>query len=150
MDIAKIIAKHDVFDDLKSTNKQDAIKEMIACLMTNHPEIDQEIAVDVLSKREELSSTALGKDVAIPHGKLPTLDTLVACICRFKHGIDFCSFDGSQTFLFFVLLSPETPTGDHLKVVAWISRLFNNDLLREQLRQAPDKDCMFEILSHFR
>jgi nitrogen PTS system EIIA component len=101
----------------------------------------------VLVERESLASTAIGEGVAIPHGKLPVVGEIVACLGRARAGVDFDSMDGLPTYLFFVLVAPESSTGAHLKALARISRVFKDADFRRRLLAAPDRESMYQVVS---
>ena len=50
--------------------------------------------MEVLWERERLGSTAIGDGIAIPHGKLPGLKTVLGAFGRHLQGVDFQSLDG--------------------------------------------------------
>ena len=102
------------------------------------PGVEAERLLQVLVERENLQSTGIGDGVAIPHGKLPGLSRLLAGFARSPRGVDFESIDGQPTYLFFVLVAPESSTGAHLKALARISRVFKDPEFRRRLLAAPD------------
>ena len=146
MKIVDLIRREWLLPSLKSTDKTGIIKELAAHLAANHASIDRDNLTRVLIEREQLASTAIGEGVAIPHGKLATLDELVACLGRARRGVDFDSMDGQPTYLFFVLVAPEGSTGGHLKALARISRVFKDPEFRRSLLSADDVDQMYEVI----
>lgn len=147
MKIVDLIRREMLLPSLGSTDKPGIIKELAAHLAANHPAIDREELTRVLIEREGLASTAIGEGVAIPHGKLPSVQDIVACLGRVRRGVDFDSMDGQPTYLFFVLVAPETSTGAHLKALARISRVFKNPEFRRRLLGADDADQMYEVIA---
>lgn len=147
MKIVDLIRREMLLPSLRSTDKPGIIKELAAHLAANHPDIDREELTRVLIEREGLASTAIGEGVAIPHGKLPSVHDIVACLGRVRRGVDFDSMDGQPTYLFFVLVAPETSTGAHLKALARISRVFKNPDFRRRLLSADDADHMYEVIA---
>lgn len=147
MKIVDLIRREMLLPSLRSTDKPGIIKELAAHLAANHPDIDREELTRVLIEREGLASTAIGEGVAIPHGKLPSVHDIVACLGRVRRGVDFDSMDGQPTYLFFVLVAPETSTGAHLKALARISRVFKNPDFRRRLLGAEDADHMYEVIA---
>ena len=109
--------------------------------------IDAEELIRVLTERERLASTAIGDGLAIPHGKLGSVQRLIGCIGRSQGGIDFESMDGSPTYIFFVLVGPEQSTGIHLKALARISRLFKEPEFRGRLMQARGAAEMYRVIA---
>ncbi len=135
--------------DVAARNKGEALKELVRLLKVRAPHIDEGQALAVLNERERLGSTAIGEGVAIPHGKLPGLSSVIGIFARSDEGIDFESYDHQTTHLFFALMAPEGQTGigDHLKVLAKISRLLRNTQFRDGLYRADTAEKVYEILS---
>jgi PTS system nitrogen regulatory IIA component len=147
MKIVDLIRREMILPSLKATDKAGIIKELAAHLAANHPSIERDSLTRVLIEREGLASTAIGEGVAIPHGKLAAVDDIVACLGRARRGVDFDSMDGQPTYLFFVLVAPETSTGAHLKALARISRVFKDAEFRRRLLNAEDIDEMYEVIA---
>lgn len=135
-----------VIPKLSATGKAEIIRELAGFLASGHDAIDSERLVKVLTDREALASTAIGEGVAIPHGKLPDIDSIRACIGRARDGVDFDSMDGKPTHIFIVMVAPENSTGAHLKALARISRVFKDKDFLRRLLEAPNADAMFEAL----
>ena len=55
--------------------------------------------------------------------------------------------DGQPTYLFFVLVAPEGSTGNHLKALARISRVFKNPEFRARLLHAADAEEMYQVIA---
>lgn len=146
MKIVDLIRRERLLPTLKSTDKTTIIKELAAHLAANHPKIERETLTRVLIEREELASTGIGEGVAIPHGKLSSLDEIVACLGRARRGVDFDAMDGQPTYLFFVMVAPEGSTGGHLKALARISRVFKDPEFRRRLLAADDAEQMYQVI----
>ena len=76
-----------------------------------------ESIVKAILKREELGSTGIGRGVAVPHTKHPSVDRLVGTVAVSPTGVDFASLDGEMVHLFFLLISPPDRPGDHLRAL---------------------------------
>jgi nitrogen PTS system EIIA component len=147
MKILDLIQRDTVVPHLKGRTKPQILRELAANLVAQRPELDREQVTRVLIEREDLASTAIGEGVAIPHGKLPGVAQITACLGRVKGGIDFDSMDGQPTYLFFVLVAPENSTGAHLKALARISRLFKDPEFRQRLLAAEGAEEMYATLA---
>src|SRR5690242_13446367 len=146
MKILDILAPDAIVADMRATAKPAALQELAALLANRHPEIDGARLVQVLLDRESLGSTAIGEGIAIPHGKLPGISTVVAAFGRSSRGIDFDSLDGSPTRLFFLLVAPEDSAGIHLKALARISRLLKDRAFRERLFAGTTREVLFATI----
>lgn len=147
MKIIDLIAREMIVPALTSGEKRAILDELATHIAGRHPRIDRAALTKVLVDREALASTAIGEGVAIPHGKLPAVTEIIACLGRAPGGVDFDSMDKQPTFLFFVLVAPEASTGAHLKALARISRVFKDQAFRRRLLEAPDVDAMYRVIA---
>jgi PTS system nitrogen regulatory IIA component len=146
MKIMDILVRDAVILDLAARSKNDVLREMAYSLANAEPSIEAERLLDVLMERESLQSTGIGEGVAIPHGKMPGLERLVASFARSREGVDFDSIDGQSTELFFLLVVPEHSAGQHLKALARISRFFRDGDFRSRLSGAQSLEDIFKAI----
>lgn len=135
-----------ILSELAGQTKPQVLAELARHLARTQPGLDAEALARALLEREALASTAIGEDIAIPHGKLDSVTRLIGCLGRSSRGIDFDSLDKKPTHLFFVLIAPESSTGLHLKALARISRLFKDAEFRARLMRAGTAGELFRIL----
>ena len=147
MKIVDLIKRDMVVPALKGTDKKAILEELAMYMAGHHTRIDRASLAKVLIEREALASTAIGEGVAIPHGKLSAVGEIVACLGRATAGVEFDSMDGHPTYLFFVLVAPESSTGAHLKALARISRVFKDPEFRKRLLAAPDAEAMYSVVA---
>jgi PTS system nitrogen regulatory IIA component len=147
MKIVDLIKRDMVVPALQATDKRGILEELATYMAGRQTRIDRATLSRVLIEREQLASTAIGEGVAIPHGKLGSVGEIVACLGRAPAGIEFDSMDGQPTYLFFVLVAPESSTGAHLKALARISRVFKDPEFRRRLLAAPDGDAMYTVVA---
>ncbi len=147
MKVVDFLKREWMVSELRSVEKSDALAEMTEVLEKNGIITDSKKAVDVLLERERLGSTGIGEGIAIPHGKLAELDTVVAVFGRSKAGVSFDSMDGAPVHIFFLLLAPENSASTHLKVLARISRLLKARAFRGELLQCASADELFDKIT---
>ena len=143
MKIMDILVRDAVILDVESDGKDALLAEMARALAKAVPSLDADRLLEVLIEREALQSTGIGEGVAIPHGKMAGLESLVASFARSRKGLDFDSIDGQDTQLFFLLVVPEHSGGAHLKALARISRFFRDPAFREKLLASESLDEIF-------
>jgi len=136
-----------VIAELGGGSKGEILAEMARHLAARQAGIDPEVLRRVLEERELLASTAIGDGIAIPHGKLDSVNQLVGALGRSVDGLEFDSIDGRPTHLVFMLVAPSSSTGIHLKALARLSRLFRDALFRQRLVEAPDAAGMYKVIS---
>ena len=136
-----------VIADLGAAAKADVLAEMSRHLARFQKGIDPEALRRVLEERELLASTAIGDGIAIPHGKLESVDQLVGALGRSVSGLEFDSIDGKPTHLVFMLVAPSSSTGIHLKALARLSRLFRDADFRRRLIESADAAAMYRVIA---
>lgn len=146
MRIVELLDPAAVEADLSCRGKDQALEQMTEVLLRAAPGLGREAVLQVLRERERLGSTGIGEGVAIPHGKLKTVDRLLLAFGRSRAGVDFDSMDGKPAHLFFLLLAPEDSVSIHLKTLARISKLLKDAQVRAQLMAARDAAELYEII----
>lgn len=131
---------------LKAKTKTEAIRELADNIAAKAKNLDAKNIAEILMERERLGSTGIQDGVAIPHGKVPGLDRIIVACGHSAQGIDFDSHDQQPTRLFFVLLAPEFAAGQHLKVLARLSRLLKEADFRERLMVSQDAKEMYKTI----
>ncbi len=91
----------------------------------------------VLVEREKVQSTGVGGGVAIPHGSIATLELHIGAILLCPQPIDFDAIDSAPVSILFAVIGPKRAAGEHLKILARVSRLLRQDDFRRQLLAAP-------------
>ncbi len=133
---------------LAADDKESAIREMIGALLEAGSIASGEVEsiVKAIMKREELGSTGIGRGVAVPHTKHPSVQRLVGTVAVSSEGIDFNSLDGERVQLFFLLISPPDRPGDHLRALENISRQLRDDSFCKFLKQAKSPSDIRQLL----
>jgi PTS system nitrogen regulatory IIA component len=146
MTLTDLVAPQAIIPALKVNSKKQALQEIAAKAAESTGRSEREI-FDVLMQREKLGSTAVGNGIAIPHGKLASIDRIYGVFARLERPIDFEALDGQPVDLIFVLLAPETAGADHLKALAKIARMLRDTDLANKLRDARDPEAIYAVLA---
>lgn len=146
MEISDLLSADGVIPSLKVSGKKQALQELAAkaAQLTDLPE---RAIFDILLERERLGTTGIGGGIAIPHGKLPTLDRLYGIFARLDSPVDFDAIDDQPVDLFFLLLAPESAGADHLKALARVSRLLRDKMVCDKLRGSDSNDALYALLT---
>lgn len=143
------ISDRAVLGDLDSTERNEAIEEMVDALI-EAGQIRSETKKGVLLalyNREKLGSTGIGNGVGIPHAKHPGVKNIVGIFVRSREGVDFDSLDGKPVHLFFLLISNQEAASLHLETLAYISKHLRDENFCRFLLNARDKDEIIELLA---
>ncbi len=146
MKIMDFLDKSAISVDLKATDKEGTIRELVDLLVKSGAVKKKEEHVRILLARESLGSTGIGQGIGIPHGKSSAVKELVAACGVSKKGVNFDALDGEPVYIFFLLLTPEDSAGPHLKALARISRMLKDRYFREMLRKAKGEKELLRII----
>ncbi|MBW1740190.1 MAG: PTS sugar transporter subunit IIA [Deltaproteobacteria bacterium] len=147
MKILDTLKEDAIISELTATDKKGVLEEL-ASPVAKAAGINQEEMVRVLLERERLGSTAIGDGIAIPHGKLKPLASLLMGFGRSHKGVDFEAIDGRPAHLFFLLMAPENSSGAHLQMLARISRLLKDEAFRGRLMTAADRREIYMVIEN--
>lgn len=148
MKLRDILNNEAIISDINSQDKKGVLCEFSRLAESILPsDVSSDEILNILLNREKLGSTAVGHGVAIPHGKIPGLDKIVALFGRSKKGVDFQAHDQKSTHLFFVLLAPETAIGNYLHALARLSRLMKDEQVRDEIASC-NSEKLYEVLLH--
>ena len=101
-------------------------------------------------EREHLTSTGIGKGVAIPHSHDPLPDTFekpAITTCFLEKPVDFNAVDDRLVFVMFVLLSPTIKI--HLHLLSRLSFCVRDNAFVEFLKTSPDSLTYFSKIAEF-
>ncbi|EMN7729972.1 MULTISPECIES: PTS fructose transporter subunit IIABC [Bacillus cereus group] len=133
--------------DLKGETRDDIIDEMIQKLkhvgaLHSVTEFKQAIM-----NREQESTTGIGVNIAIPHGKSDAVRKPSVVFGIKQSGIDWKSLDGTEAKLIFMIAVPKENEGNqHLKILQMLSRKLMDDSYRERLLSVQTKAEAYKLL----
>ena len=134
------LSKEAIILEMKATSKESALRELAGVAATQCGRFTEEILYNVLLEREAVGSTGVGNGVAIPHGKIAGLDSILVCFGRSREGVDFDAIDNRPVHLFVLLLSPAATATEYLRALAGISRMLKHEGSRERLLESTSKE----------
>ena len=145
MRISQLLHKGSIIANLNARDKKGTIDELALAVSNITKASVKEIAT-VLMEREQLGSTGIGGGIAIPHGKLDSVQSIIVGFGLSRKGIEYESLDNKPVHIFFLLLTPENSTGGHLKVLAQISKLLKMDQFKKDLIAAQSVDDIYDTI----
>lgn len=133
---------------LESVDKSAVIGELVEALHAagEIDSSDRDDIVKAILKREELGSTGIGRGIAVPHTKHPSVTKLVGTVGVSSGGVEFDSLDGEKVELFFLLVSPPDRPGDHLRALENISRQLRDETFCRFLKQSKTAEDILQLL----
>lgn len=132
---------------LVASGKEAAIREMAELLAASGKVTDVEGLVRAALAREELGTTGLGEEIAVPHAKTDAVSAPVVGFARSAEGVEWGALDGTRARLVFMIAVPVADAGDeHLRLLAMLSRKLMDPAFRERLLAAEERGEIVEAL----
>ncbi|MGY5807101.1 PTS IIA-like nitrogen regulatory protein PtsN [Rhizobium sp. LEGMi198b] len=146
MALADLLHQDAIIPALRANSKKQLLQELAAkaSKITGLPE--REI-FDVVLQRERLGSTGVGNGIAIPHGKLTSIKSIIGIFARLEAPVDFEALDDQPVDLVFLLLAPEGAGADHLKALSRIARVLRDQDLVAKLRATESASAIYAFLN---
>ena len=149
MKLMDIIVKDAIIPELKATNRDGVITEMVDALVKSGcaSEDQCEEFTKAIIRRENKGSTGFGHGVAVPHVKHADIKTMHIAIGNSSEGVDFKALDREPVYSIVLLLSPEDQPENHLDAMEAIFSSLSQDTFRRFLRQANSSEDVLTLLT---
>jgi len=123
--------------------------EALALLISEKSDIEigLEEVFKTLNDRERLGSTALGKGIALPHGRVDGLASPVIAVVRLQNPIDYDAPDGEPVWLAVCLLVPKEANEVHLNLLSKLAAGFHNENFVMRVKEAPTSSALYHLFT---
>ena len=146
MRITDLLSKESIKLNLSSKTKPDVIDEMVDLVDASGNLNDKAEYKEAILAREELSTTAVGEGIAIPHAKTKAVKKACLAAGITKDGIDYEAFDGSLSNLFFMIAAPDGANNTHLEVLSRLSTILMDEEFKNSLINSTSVDEFLSLI----
>ncbi|WP_276733064.1 PTS mannose transporter subunit IIABC [Bacillus sp. (in: firmicutes)] len=132
---------------LSGETRDDIIDEMIQTLSRGGMLLSESGFKQAILNREKQGTTAIGMNIAIPHGKSEAVRVPSVAFGIKRSGVDWNSLDGSDAKLIFMIAVPKESGGNqHLKILQMLSRKLMDDSYRKRLLSVQTTEEAYKLL----
>ncbi|WEZ84767.1 PTS IIA-like nitrogen regulatory protein PtsN [Rhizobium sp. 32-5/1] len=146
MALAGLLQQNAIIPAMKANSKKQLLQEL-ASKASKITGLSEREIFDVILQRERLGSTGVGNGIAIPHGKLASLSSIIGIFARLESPVDFEALDDQPVDIVFLLLAPEGAGADHLKALSRIARVLRDQDMVAKLRGSNSASAIYAFLS---
>ena len=143
--LSQLLAPDRVLVPLTARDKSGVLRELTSLLVAVAGGDEADI-LHAVREREESQNTGYGYQVAIPHGRSPTLQSLAVVAGVAPIPIEYGAMDGQPVRLFFLLAGPESAAGQQVRALARIARLVRREGVRERLLAAASPADFWQVV----
>ena len=139
------LEKNDIFIDIPESDFNAIAFHVIhRCRSSRKEDIFKGIVA-----REQLKSTAIGNNTAIPHCRIDGLDCFYVKFVLFKERLGYRAPDGEEIRYVFFVAGPSDDQCYYLNILAHIAKVMKNDSLRKELRQAANSKAVCQLFHKY-
>ena len=107
-ELSDFISSKNIVMDLNAKTKDEAIKQLSLILKKNGNVSDSDAFYKDVLKRESMTTTGIGNNIAIPHGKSSFVTDTTMLFAKNKVPLEWNSLDGSKVNIIFLMaVSPD-------------------------------------------
>ena len=145
-EVSDFLSSADVTIDAAFADKQKLLEDL-ARRAAAIVDLEPDLILAELQKREELGSTGMGGGVAIPHARFHHLRKPFGMLVRLKKPIEFDAVDGKRVDTVALLLLPDVHEGERLGALACFARKLRDPVVMTALRRALDGAEIYRALT---
>ncbi|WP_417763544.1 PTS IIA-like nitrogen regulatory protein PtsN [Shewanella sp.] len=124
------------------------VLELISDLAAaQYPNLSSQAIFESLLARERMGSTGIGNGIAIPHGRIESIDTPVAVLIKCDEAIAFDAIDNQPVDILFALIVPADQCQQHLSTLSAMAEKLSDKQILKQLRKAADEHELYQVIT---
>lgn len=147
IELADLLTVERVDTGCQLSSKKRLMERITSLLLSGRAQLDRKTVLQTLIERERLGSTGIGKGVALPHGRINGLDDVIGAVVVLSNPLDYDAVDNESVRLAFGLLVPAEANEQHLRILAHLARLFDDEMIRNKVFSANDNQEVFDLLT---
>lgn len=145
--LEKILQPEQCLIDTETKSKKAVFEKLSHLLGDGLDHINSHDILQGLLEREKLGSTSMGHGVALPHARLKQINTPIGAFVKLDSAIDFNADEPVD--IIFALIVPTDVQETHLKLLAGIANILNDEERRASLKNSLNNQELYEQLINF-
>lgn len=147
--ISEILSSQSILLNSELDSKDEILKKIVDLAANTGNLEDPEAVYNSVLERENIMSTGIGNNIAIPHTKSSGIKELTAALITFEKPVNFDSLDGKKISVAFLILSNDEELGMHIKILSKISRILHNRSFFDELLTLNKNTEVIELFDNF-
>jgi len=144
--LSELLSTDRVRVPLCSHSKAELLRELVRLAVGD---ADDAVVAGVLAaveSREAQVSTAMGGGLAVPHGRTDLVREVRVAAGLVGEVPDYLALDGTPVKVAFLVLTPTTVSGQHVKLLSAIARLMHDPVSRGALLASTSADEFMRVI----
>lgn len=145
MECAQYLECSNIILNLRGRTHEEVISELVAALCPDKNGEKTKILESIYAV-EDIKNTAVGKGVAIPHGRTDLVSNLMLAFGRSPKGVEWGSPDGNLVQMVWLIINPRHKSDEYLNVLSQITKISCRQDSRQALMDAKDPAEIIQII----
>lgn len=147
MELKNIIYQNTILLDCQMKKRSEVFAYFADKLYDSHLIGSKEMFIQELNQKEEEISTAIGYEIALPHIQSDNITHPIVSFLRSQDGIHWEDPENSRVKLIFLIAVPTHLVGEHINILATLSRKLMQPEVRARLLKMKTPSEIFQILT---
>ncbi len=122
-EVANIIENSYILLNLKATNKDEAISEMLIYAESKGLRINIDKTINFMYKKEDIITSGLGYGVAFPHVRTSEVEEVKLIFAISREGLNYYALDKKPVHLLTMFLTPIGKSEKYLNLLSLITKV---------------------------
>ncbi|MBK2024852.1 PTS sugar transporter subunit IIA [Francisella philomiragia] len=144
MNLKALINKKDIVLNLNIESKKRLI-EFFANRISDYPDIDEDLVLKNIYKRERVGNTYIGKNIYIPHCRVENLITTRLIIVTLKNSYYDDSIDDDIKIAVGVFF-PDKISAIHMELLKQLALYLKEDRTQQYFQQAESSEDLYNLI----
>ena len=145
MQLEEILSLERCHCRIEGVSKKRILAKISEIVSENIESLEVSEVFDALMAREQLGTTGLGNGIAIPHCRLAPCENIIGVLITLDEAVNFDSLDNKPVDILFVLLVPREENDEHVRTLAELATLFNDEDFCYTIRHTNDREDLYNI-----
>ena len=145
MQLEEILSPERCHCRIEGVSKKRILTKISEIVSENIESLEVGEVFDALMAREQLGTTGLGNGIAIPHCRLAPCENIIGALITLDVAVNFDSLDNKPVDILFVLLVPREENDEHVRTLAELATLFNDEDFCYTIRHTNDREDLYNI-----
>jgi mannitol/fructose-specific phosphotransferase system IIA component (Ntr-type) len=145
MECVRYLEDSNVVLELKGRTHGEVIFELVNTICRGNSTDKNQILQSIYAV-EDIKNTAVGKGVAIPHGRTDAIRSVKLAFGRSEQGVSWGSPDGNPVRMVWLILNPNDQSDEYLNVLSQITKISCRKECREAIMRAKNPDEVMKII----
>ncbi|MED7820180.1 MULTISPECIES: PTS sugar transporter subunit IIA [unclassified Francisella] len=146
MNLKALIDKKNIILNLNIESKKRLMEFIANRLAVSYPEVDEDLVLSSIYRRERIGSTYIGKNIYIPHCRVENLSTTKIIIVTLKNAYHDDSIDEDIKIAVGVFF-PDNISEIHIELLKQLASFLKSDKTQKYFEQVKTADDLYKLIT---